>query len=48
MHFSNLRVFVQGQNLLTFTKYKDADPETQNFTVLPPMKSFMGGIQLGL
>ncbi|MFL5746637.1 MAG: SusC/RagA family TonB-linked outer membrane protein [Niastella sp.] len=48
MRFSNLRVFVQGQNLLTFTKYKDADPETQNFTVLPPMKSFMGGIQLGL
>jgi TonB-linked SusC/RagA family outer membrane protein len=48
MHFSNLRVFVQGQNLLTFTKYKDADPETQNFTVLPPMKTFMGGIQLGL
>jgi TonB-linked SusC/RagA family outer membrane protein len=48
MRFNNLRVFVQGQNLLTFTKYKDADPETQNFTVLPPMKSFVGGIQLGL
>jgi TonB-linked SusC/RagA family outer membrane protein len=48
MHFSNLRVFVQGQNLLTFSKYKDADPETQNFTILPPMKTFMGGIQLGL
>lgn len=48
MHFSNLRVFVQGQNLLTFTKFKDADPETQSFTVLPPMKSVMGGIQLGL
>ncbi|WP_165761340.1 SusC/RagA family TonB-linked outer membrane protein [Niastella koreensis] len=48
MRFNNLRVFVQGQNLLTFTKYRDADPETQNFTVLPPMKSVMGGIQLGL
>jgi TonB-linked SusC/RagA family outer membrane protein len=48
MRFNNLRIFVQGQNLLTFTKYKDADPETQNFTVLPPMKSFMGGVQLGL
>jgi TonB-linked SusC/RagA family outer membrane protein len=48
MRFSNLRVFIQGQNLLTFTKFKDADPETQNFTVLPPMKSFVGGVQLGL
>ena len=48
MHFSNLRVFVQGQNLLTFSHYKDADPETQSFIVLPPMKSFVGGIQLGL
>jgi hypothetical protein len=48
MHFSNLRVFVQGQNLLTFTKFKDADPETLSITVLPPMKSVMGGIQLGL
>lgn len=48
MRFQNMRVFVQGQNLLTFTKFKEADPETQNYTVLPPMKSFMGGIQLGL
>jgi TonB-linked SusC/RagA family outer membrane protein len=48
MRFNNLRVFVQGQNLLTITKYKDSDPETQNFTVLPPMKSFVGGVQLGL
>ncbi|NJO68477.1 MAG: TonB-dependent receptor [Bacteroidetes bacterium] len=26
-HLSNLRVYVMGENLLTFTKYPGADPE---------------------
>lgn len=41
------RVFVEGQNLLTVTAYKGPDPETQNFYVLPPLRVFTAGIQLG-
>lgn len=40
-----LAVYMQGQNLLTFTDYKGMDPETQG-TVLPPLKTFTAGLQL--
>lgn len=43
----NLRVYVQGQNLMTITKYKGLDPETQN-AALPPLRFFTGGVQIGL
>lgn len=46
LHLQNCRIYVQGQNLLVFTKYKGADPETQNIYSVPPMKTFAGGIQL--
>jgi TonB-linked SusC/RagA family outer membrane protein len=43
------RIFIQGQNLLTFTKYKGLDPETpfsQGAQAgLPPLRIFTGGIQ---
>lgn len=39
------RVFIQGQNLLTFTKYKGLDPETGNG--LPPLRMVTTGIQIG-
>jgi TonB-linked SusC/RagA family outer membrane protein len=45
-HLRNCRLFLQGQNLLTITRYKGSDPETQNFFILPPMRSIVGGIQL--
>ncbi|MEI9912240.1 MAG: hypothetical protein WDO71_22860 [Bacteroidota bacterium] len=35
----------EAQNLLTFTSYKGADPETQNFYQLPPLKTIVFGIQ---
>lgn len=40
------RFFVNGQNLITVTKYKGADPETQSYFQLPPMKTVVFGIQL--
>lgn len=30
------KIFLQGQNLLTFTKYKGLDPETPSYAPLPP------------
>jgi TonB-linked SusC/RagA family outer membrane protein len=40
------RLFTQGQNLLTFTKYKDGDPEFISAGFLPPLKVITIGIQL--
>ncbi|WP_256009246.1 SusC/RagA family TonB-linked outer membrane protein [Desertivirga xinjiangensis] len=42
-----IRVFVNGQNLLTFSKFKDADPE--NYTGLYPIQRVInGGLSLKL
>lgn len=43
---SDCRVYLDTQNLLTITGYKGSDPETQNFYALPPLKTFVAGIQL--
>ncbi|WP_413994414.1 SusC/RagA family TonB-linked outer membrane protein [Maribacter sp. 2307ULW6-5] len=56
---SNLRLYVQGQNLLTFTNYTGFDPEvSQNardprlagadFGTLPQAKSYTLGINIGI
>lgn len=37
---------LQGQNLLTFTKYDDGDPEFKTSGFLPPLKTISAGIQL--
>ncbi len=42
------RLYLQGQNLFTFTSYKGGDPETQNALRLPPLKVIAAGIQLTL
>jgi TonB-linked SusC/RagA family outer membrane protein len=39
-------VMLQGQNLLTFTPYKDGDPEFKSSGFLPPLKIITAGIQL--
>jgi len=44
-HIRDCRIYLQGQNLLTITSYKGSDPETQNFYILPPLRSIVGGIQ---
>ncbi|MFC5411550.1 SusC/RagA family TonB-linked outer membrane protein [Larkinella bovis] len=54
-----IRVYVSGNNLLTFTKYSGFDPEVNTFAgsntvigvdnlVYPQAKSFLGGIQITL
>lgn len=47
---SNLRVFFNAENLLTFAKYKDADPEVNNYSTrgweTPIGKTFVFGIEI--
>jgi len=43
-----IRVFAQGQNLLTFTKYQGTDPETQSINSLPPLRILTFGFQVTL
>lgn len=44
----NAMISLSGQNLFTITKYKGLDPETQSLTRLPPLRTFMLGINLTL
>lgn len=46
LHLQTSRIYIQGQNLLTITKYKNADPESQNPLTLPPLKVITAGIQI--
>lgn len=41
------RIYLQGQNLLTFTKYLGLDPETQG-TALPPLRYITAGLEVNL
>jgi TonB-dependent starch-binding outer membrane protein SusC len=45
MKISNLRVYVLGQNLLTYTKFKGLDPESGS-TGLPLLKTYTLGLNL--
>ena len=45
-HISQIRVYAQGQNLLTFTKYFGRDPETLSNSSLPPLRVYTLGLQL--
>jgi hypothetical protein len=40
------RVYVKGQNLWTKTRFPVTDPETQNPTVLPPVRTVAGGVKI--
>lgn len=42
------RIYVQGQNLLTITRYSGLDPETQSSQLLPPLRILTFGIQITL
>lgn len=42
-HTQNARIYIQGQNLYTFTKYIGLDPETQGLG-LPPLRVIMAGL----
>ena len=43
-----VRIFFQGQNLLTFTKFVGLDPESALPTNLPPLRVLTGGIQISI
>lgn len=46
LKLDNVRLYIQGQNLLTFTNYDGFDPETPRLA--PPLKTFIAGIRLSL
>ena len=46
LHCESSRVFIQGQNLLTFTNYNGIDPETASLSNLPPLRVIMLGLQI--
>lgn len=45
---SSCRIFINVQNLYTFSNYKGADPETQNIYQLPPLRTIVFGLHLTL
>jgi TonB-linked SusC/RagA family outer membrane protein len=47
-HLDNLKIFINGQNLLTLTHFKGADPESQSYFQMPPLKTLAAGIQITL
>ena len=48
LHLQGLRVYVEGENLLTISKYGDYDPENQSGQRLPPLRFFTTGLQVTL
>lgn len=46
--FKNVKVYFQGQNLLTFTNYFGIDPEFRTIGYLPPLKTYSLGILVAL
>jgi len=48
LRLKNVRIYIQCQNLLTFTQYKGLDPETQSWNSLPPLRTITAGLQIGL
>lgn len=47
-HLQNARIYLQGQNLLTFTRYKGLDPETKSSLSLPPLRILTLGLRMTL
>lgn len=46
--FQNVKIYFQGQNLLTWTKYFGMDPEFVSIGYLPPLRTYAFGIQFNL
>lgn len=40
------KLYVQGQNIFTLTKYKGPDPETGRSDVLPVLRTLVAGVNL--
>jgi len=48
IHMRSADLYIQAQNLFTFTRYKGLDPETLNSTSLPPLRVLTIGTHLNL
>ncbi|WP_341835503.1 SusC/RagA family TonB-linked outer membrane protein [Chitinophaga pollutisoli] len=48
LHLKNGGVYLQGQNLLTISKYNGLDPENLNPSVIPPLRVITAGINVTL
>ncbi len=48
IHVRGIRIYAQGQNLWTITKYKGLDPETLSTFTLPPLRVLTVGAQITL
>jgi TonB-linked SusC/RagA family outer membrane protein len=48
MHLKQCKLYVQGQNLATWTRYLGSDPETQDVRTAPPLRLVSVGVQLTL
>lgn len=48
LHMKAAKIYMQGQNVLTWTKYKGLSPETQSQTMLPPLRTITIGFQLSI
>jgi TonB-linked SusC/RagA family outer membrane protein len=46
--FESCRVYVQGQNLLTFSAFGGIDPENRSNAALAPLRVLSAGLQVGL
>lgn len=46
VNMTNVRLYIQGQNLLTITDFKGGDPETVSIGILPPLQMLTLGIQV--
>jgi TonB-linked SusC/RagA family outer membrane protein len=44
----DVKIYFQGQNLLTWTKFFGADPESASIQFLPPLRTYVLGIQFNL
>jgi len=45
-HLNNVRIYFQGQNMITWTKYFGIDPEFTTMGYLPPLRTFAFGLKL--
>ena len=45
-HLAEMSVYIAGQNLVTFTGYKDVDPETLMVNRISPLKLYTGGLNV--
>jgi TonB-linked SusC/RagA family outer membrane protein len=48
VRLQNARLYLQGQNLLTITRYMGMDPENRSTASLPPLRVLTFGLQVGL